>query len=357
LSSHDALPMSEVTKHRKIDAGTGLQPRGGLRVLWIENRSGVIVGKGDGSLYRYEAETCRLTAIAVARLPIWRRLVGASRLGARLMRQTPRCMVVTSRGTIIWVAGGCIWRKPVGQPVLRSYVFRSGHGPLFLAESRNGDIYWGDYIARQVPQSSGVYRSSNDGLSWDEIHRFSTAQIRHVHGMFWDPESEAVCLTTGDDAHECALWRLEGSVPKVIVGGSSRFRIVQPVFTESHILFGTDVPGEPCHLYAVDRKTRQVDRLAAVRGPVFYGTLAGRFVVFSTVVEPLHPGDHAAIYVADRSDLHFSESLALKKDHWDMRLFQYGQVYLPLNNNPDPELWFSPCSTTNDGRLFRCRLN
>jgi hypothetical protein len=325
--------------------------------MWIDRDQSVILATDDAGLKRYVPQTGGLIPLANPVVPFFRRLASHHRLGARLLRHAARATLITPRGTLLWVAGGALWRHAsTGDSVSCVRRYGEGHGPLFLAQSVTGEIYWADYIALRTPRATGVYMSSDDGASWTEIHRFTPAQIRHVHGCFWDEFTQSIWLTSGDAPHESALWRMENGRPLQVAGGSSLFRIVQPVFTPTHILFGTDVPGQPCHLHSLCRKTGQVAEITAVPSPVFFGTRVGNWAAFTTVAEPLHPCRGAALIVGRLSSMDFRELLLLPKDRWNMRLFQYGQIYLPQNNQADSKLWLTPCATSHDGNLFSVSL-
>jgi len=331
--------------------------RESVRVLWIDVDESLILATDDGSLKRYIPATGELLGLARPRVSIAKRLIAQHRLGARFLRQAARTALVTHRGTLLWVASGALWRKPHnGETIQCVRRFSEGHGPLFLAQTPTGQIYWADYIALRVPRPTGVYVSEDDGASWQEIHRFAPTEIRHSHGAFWDETTQSVWLTSGDAPHESALWRLDQGRPVQVAGGTSLFRIVQPVFTPTHVLFGTDVPGRDCYLHAWDRKTGEVTNLAATPGPVFFGTRVGDWAAFTTVVEPLHPCRGAALFVGRISTMDFREVLLLPKDRWHMRLFQYGQIHLPQNTGAGSKLWLTPCATSHDGALFSLTL-
>jgi hypothetical protein len=158
-------------------------------------------------------------------------------------------------------------------------------------------------------------------------------------------------MTTGDEPYESALWTLDDNVPEVVVGGRSIFRIVQPVFTEDDIYFGTDTPGDQCGIYRMSRATLIPQLLRGTSGPTFFGTSVGGQIVFSTVVEPGHPTNHACLF-SSKDGSNFQESLILHKDRWPMRLFQYGQIHMPCNTYPGNQIWFSPCALERDGQLL-----
>lgn len=321
------------------------------RPLWVEANGHLLLGDDAGAIKRFDPVSGSLHAELPSPYPLSKRLFSRSRLAARLLRLIPRAFVRLPSGTSLWVAGGHLWRFATGDQQAQAIMtFTAGHGPLFLALTPNGSVVFGDYVATRAKLPSAIRRSEDDGRTWSVVYEFSADRIRHVHGAFWDPYAGAVCLTTGDADHEAGLWTLEQDVPRLIAGGRALYRVVQPVFTPDAIVFGTDTPGDDCGIYRLSRADGSVRQLIATRGPVFFGTTAGSSIAFSTVVEPGHPEANAGLYVGNATG-DFHEALTLRKDRWDMRLFQYGQVHLPANSSAHERIWFTPCATSSDNRL------
>lgn len=335
--------------HRWQDAH-GHEVRG--RPLWVRDDGSLLLGRDDGGISHFDPITKNLCSLTASPYTLGRQALAVSRLAARLLRMVPRAVVQLPSGALLWVAGKQLWRLDPGeqQPV-STFRFEAGSGPLFLALEPAGSVVFGDYVATSEKRPSVVYRSIDEGRSWQTLYEFSASRIRHVHGAFWDPFAGHICLTTGDADHEAGLWKLEGDEPVLIAGGRSLFRVVQPVFTAASIFFGTDTPGENCGIYRMSRRDGHVDFLQPTRGPVFFGTSAGDCLAFTTVVEPGHPERSAALYTGDIEG-HFQEAVVLSKDFYGMRFFQYGQIHLPANNNTRPRLWFAPCATNDDHQLF-----
>jgi len=324
----------------------------GARILWCEPDGALLLGTDDGEIVRWSAGGTE--SIASSPLSISLRAIGRSRLASRLLRQGPRAFVRTAKGTLVWTAADRMWRLPAGSdhPSL-CFAFPIGHGPLFMAATPDGKVYWGDYVARRERHPSCIYCSSDDGQTWQVVFRFEGHVVRHIHGIFWDDHGSQLWLTTGDDGDESALWTLNSDRPEPVASGD-RFRIVQPVFTAGHVLFGMDVPGGRNYLCAMDRRTGKVEELIPTIGPVFFGHRAGSDAAFSTSIEPLHEATESALYVGNMQTLEFREVLRLEKDRWPMRLFQYGQLFLPQNSAASG-IWFTPCATTHDGHLVKYR--
>lgn len=326
------------------------------RPMWVDDDGSVLLGRDDGGISHYNPTSKTVKSIVASPYGIGKRLISFNHLSARLFRMVPRCFLRLSSGSLLWVAGKSLWRyDPARGYSVSTYNFKVGSGPLFLAQSPDGKIFFGDYIATRDRQPSHVRVSCDDGQTWQILYRFPMSRIRHVHGVFWDPFAGCIVLTTGDADHEAGIWILDGDVPKVLAGGRSLYRVVQPVFTADSIIFGTDTPGEDCAIYKMSRNNCRVELLHPTRGPVFFGAAFDKYFAFTTVVEPGHLEQSAALYVGDTLGK-FKEVLVLPKDRYNMQLFQYGQIYLPANESKSDQLWFTACATKNDHHLCSCKI-
>lgn len=85
------------------------------------------------------------------------------------------------------------------------------HGSRSIG-SKNGTTMYANY-ALNAPKTniqerieSSVYRSTDDGMSWQRT--FSTKEIRHFHTLQPDPGKEGVWwLTSGDVSDACRIWQ------------------------------------------------------------------------------------------------------------------------------------------------------
>jgi hypothetical protein len=327
------------------------------RPLWILENGDILLGGDAGGIARFSPNTGVLQLVCGSPFSTRVRVAALSRLGARLLRLGPRAFVLSDHGTMIWTAGGRLWRCPQGESLGTSILgFEYGSGPLFLAKSSDNILYFGDYVATRERHQSRVWSSHDDGQSWEVAAEFAIDRVRHIHGVFWDSYSKQLWLTTGDSDSESGLWVLDGGHAREVVGGSQRFRIVQPVFSAGAIYFGTDTPGQNCGIYRLDRLTLKAELLEPTCGPTFFGTRTSGHIIFSTVVEPGHPVDQAALYVGDETNGAFAEVSSFVKDRWHMQLFQYGQIFLPANAGAGETLFFTPCATSGDYRLHELGL-
>jgi len=227
-----------------------------------------------------------------------------------------------------------------------------GSRPLVLCQAADV-FYYGEYRSNPGSSAVHIWQWQEGDSSWSPVWRFDG--VRHVHGVFHDPYSKAIWVTTGDRDSEVGIWRTDDGFSTLtkVVGGSQQFRAVQLLFTTENIYFGSDTPDEENFIYRMDRATLNVECLAAVGGSVFYGCKVGEKLFFSTAVEPsrINSENHAEVWRSDNG-LDWYKFLKFKKDIWSMKYFQYGQVFFPAGPGDDKHLYCTPFATRGHGKTF-----
>lgn len=180
--------------------------------------------------------------------------------------------------------------------------------------------------------------------------------VRHVHGIFVDPYSSNLWVTTGDENDESAIWRSTDGFRTVerIISGSQQTRVVGLLFTKDHIYFGSDSERESNYLWRLERNTLKTEMLCYVDGSVLGAGYACGGMCFSTAVEPSNANSSksAALWWS-RDGEQWTRLRSFKKDVWPMRLFQYGQIMIPAGPGHPNYLWATPFATEGDQSAIR----
>ena len=228
-----------------------------------------------------------------------------------------------------------------------------GSRPLSLC-AVGGTFYYGEY--RSNPERSPVHVWSwrFGDSAWSKSWVFE--DIRHVHGVFHDPYTGAVWVTTGDTDAESAIWRTDDNFATLerIAGGNQQFRVVQLIFTPCHIYFGSDAPNETNFIYRMDKNGQNLEQMALVGGSVFYGISVGESLFFSTAVEPskVNQTRFAEVWRSDNGT-EWKLFASFAKDFLPMKFFQYGQVFFPSGTGDGNNLWITPFATKDHGMTFK----
>ena len=211
-----------------------------------------------------------------------------------------------------------------------------GGRPLNVAVIDN-NLWYGEYRSNPDRQTVGIY--SFNGRA--QRREYSLANVRHIHGVFKDPYSSAIYITTGDSDSEAGIWRLSEKGLNLVVGGSQQYRAVQLLFTADHIYFGTDTPLEKNFIYKIHKVSLVLTLESPVSSSIFYGTKVQDTLFFATVVEP------SEVNLAQSSELWIKYEdrwvcmKKFKRDRLPLKFFQYAQIIFPsYSSYSQPYLWF-----------------
>jgi hypothetical protein len=224
-----------------------------------------------------------------------------------------------------------------------------GSRPMLICSSKK-TFYYGEYRSNSERSKIHIYRLDFDLQKWVIAWHFTN--VRHVHGIFHDPFTDSIWVTTGDSNEEASIWRTDDDFSTLInvLGGSQQYRAVQLLFTSTHIYFGSDAPSERNNLYRISRSDKSVELLSPVGGSVFYGCIVSSHIYFSTAVEPSIVNNYPYSEVwCSKDGVHWKKIFEYKKDFLSMRFFQYGQVYFPAGAGSGGTLFMSPFSTQMHG--------
>lgn len=274
------------------------------------------------------------------------------RLGRRLGRAGFHHLGLAGKDSGVAIANRHVFSLIPGEYKLTGGEPVAGSRPLKLCVGKDA-VYYGEY--RGNPERSPVHVWAADAkeMIWRPVWRFEN--VRHVHGVFFDPYTGAYWVTTGDEDNESAIWMSPDGFKSLekIVGGSQRFRAIQLLFTNKYVYFGSDAPHEKNYIYRMDREGRSVEKLAEVGGSVFHGCKVGDKLFFSTAVEPSRVNSSRYAEVWGSADgINWRVVQRFKKDIWPMKYFQYGQVLFPAGPGDGKHLWMTPFAAKGDQRTF-----
>lgn len=228
-----------------------------------------------------------------------------------------------------------------------------GSRPLRVCKTEN-NIFYGQYCPNPERRPIELWQSSDDGLTWKSA--FSFDNIRHIHGVFRNPLDHSIWVTTGDNDDESAIFRAADEHQldfQPILGGSQQTRVIDVLFGDEFIYFGSDAPNEQNWIYRCRFDGSGLEPLQAVSGTVFHaGNFAGQ-LYFSTAREPssVNKSNQVELWRSS-SDASFEKVWFDKKDNWSMKYFQYGQIIFPAGPGTGNELWASSFATNNDQKSF-----
>jgi hypothetical protein len=299
----------------------------------------------DGKIFKHNNEDIRFEYLF--NLPVHTRLEFLSyknNLISRLLRNGLHHLAPLSTNIYAFIYNKRVCVVENNDIVLDQQIL--GSRPLSF-EKIGDKILFGEY--RSNPERSGVSVFSierNDIFSIKKLYTFNG--IRHIHGIYQDPFSDIIYITTGDEDSEAAIYKTDDffkSIERVIYG-SQQTRTIKLLFDEEYIYFGSDAPHEKNYLYKLNKRNNNITRLTSVGSSVFHGCKINNWFFFSTAIEPskVNKTKYAEVWASPDGN-NWKCILRFKKDILPMRYFQYGQIFFPNGPGDGENLWISPFAT------------
>lgn len=211
-------------------------------------------------------------------------------------------------------------------------VIAKGSRPMNLCQAKNGAIYYGEYCYNPTREEMRIFRSPDNGDSWEVAYTFGNGEINHIHGLFVDPYSDKLWVATGDDDCACIFGYTEDGFKTFVrcYKGSQQYRVCQPLFTPDKIIFATDSQYEQNYIRAIDRTTGEVKNIQAIQGSGIYGVQFGDKMMISTTVEPskVNLDRHSHVWFSANGK-EWKELASYEKDIFPMTYFQFGSILFP----------------------------
>ena len=156
-----------------------------------------------------------------------------------------------------------------------------------ITEDNNGNVYYGEYTRNPLKDSISIYRSSDDGQTWEVYYSFDKGSIRHIHSLQYDKYSSRVWVTTGDLDNECMIGFFDiNDKFHILFKGSQKYRCVSLLFTEEYIYWAMDDSSSQNYIYCYERKGSNAYKVCPIDGPAYYSKiLTDDSRIFETAVE------------------------------------------------------------------------
>lgn len=141
------------------------------------------------------------------------RLIGTFRLSRQALRIGIHHLLPLVNGNILVTAKRKTYILDTDGRVVNIFQGYQGNKPGHqgVCLTPDGTIFFGEYLLnsdRSKPVN--LYRSTDNGMSFQIINTFPAGDIRHIHFIKWDPYEKCLWLGTGDygdNNHENRLYR------------------------------------------------------------------------------------------------------------------------------------------------------
>lgn len=287
------------------------------------------------------------------------RLISRFRLSRQALRLGIHHLLLLNNGNLLVTAKRKTYILDKNGKIVNIFQGYQGNKPGHqgVCVTPDGIVFFGEYILNsERDKELNLYRSTDNGLTFEIIKTFPAGDIRHIHFIKWDPYEKCLWLGTGDygeNNSENRLYRSDdnGDSWELIGSGSQDWRAIGITFTPTHLVWGTDAGSCPdtVHLVRMDRKTRELEVIEDFEGPCHgCASYADGRVFFSTGIEG---GENEK---DNKARLKFFDGekteniMELEKDIWPL-LIQYGVMRFPLNTDSCSRVVFTTMGLKHNG--------
>ena len=202
-----------------------------------------------------------------------------------------------------------------------------------LCKLPNGDLCFGEYGSNNDRKSVPIYKSKDNGLTWDVVYEFSENSIKHIHIVKYDAFSDTIWCCTGDNDGEnkIVLFDNNFNLLEILGDGSQLYRTCDLFFSEEKVIWLMDSPNEKSFVISFDRRLKTISKGQELVGPVWYSAqLCENLFIAATSVEPGYSMDHKSVQILLSNDLiNWKSIISFKKDIFPIDYFKYGVVAFP----------------------------
>lgn len=311
----------------------------------------------DGNVYGCVRQTiiqstdCGRTWKPVTQIPGRgiRRVLGTTRLGARLARYEVRaCVQLEGGGFVASNRENVFFAKP-GEAVMRPTRMDVGQQPLSppmcVYAGPDNRVIWGEYDSRdRHGKPVRVFVSDDGGATHDVAYVFEGGSILHVHNFLFDARLDKYWILVGDKKHEPGIGLMSRDCREIewVGRGSQVFRAVEVFDFGDRLVYGTDTELEPNRIVSLDKSSGKVREIQPIEGSCIYACRFGKYYAITTSVEPsgVNRSRMAALYLSTDGE-NWARVFQAEKDRWHPIYFQFGSIVLPRGESTDDTIVFS----------------
>ncbi|MDZ4684903.1 MAG: hypothetical protein SH850_07405 [Planctomycetaceae bacterium] len=325
--------------HRQLPKDVRSQP--GLRVLYRDGRQ--LFGARGAQVVVSDDEGRNWTPVARLVLPAsfaWTSQVRwLERLARTEIYKLQRCgdfLVAISRGGVY--AG-----KLSSGRLNISYRVTRGSRPISLAVSPTLEAFFGEYHANSERGPIRIY-GTRDFQHWRVAHEFPAGDVRHIHGITYDPHADCFWVTTGDSDQESGILRCSTDFSEVrwIRRGAQRYRACAIRCLPEGLLYATDTEVEKNSVYFLSRDGRELRELQGIESSSIHLGAFGEWTFFSTLCEPTAVNDGRQLHIWGTRDQQRLVKLAVFEKDDLPHVFQFGSASFPDGETaPSSQIIFS----------------
>lgn len=295
------------------------------------------------------------------------RLLSCHRLTSQLLRIDLRNLLPLKNGNLLVTAKRKTYIVAPDGKIVNVWTDFKGNKPVHqgVCMTPDGTVFFGEYLLNtDRNEEVRLWRSADNGITWEVVKTFAKGEIRHIHFIKWDEYEKCIWMGTGDygDGNkECRLYRSKdnGDYWSLIGQGSQDWRAIGICFTEKELIWGTDAGTCPdtVHFIRMDRKTFQIEVVQDFEGPCHgCGSYKDGRAFFSTGIEGGENEKDRFARLKEYKNGKCETVLLLEKDMWPL-ILQYGVMRFPLGSDQCDRVVFTAMGLKGHGESIMMEVN
>lgn len=254
-------------------------------------------------------------------------------------------------------------KSPVSENFRVVHNLRFGNKPCLkgICIDGNGFIYYGEYSSsRKRENPVAVFRSIDNGNSFEIISEFAPGEVRHIHFIQWDRFGQCLWMGTGDQENECKILCSDndGKSWNLVGFGSQLWRSVGLMFTEKYIYWGTDSGGSyagtwKSRVVRMNRETRQIEEVFFLPGPCHGSAILknGLMVIGTGIEKGANEVDGKAHIFVSRDGVSWHDVASWSKDNFPL-IISFGLIHFPHGLENSELLHFTALGLSGYGEVY-----
>jgi hypothetical protein len=141
-----------------------------------------------------------------------------------------------------------------------------------LTDDPQGAIYFGEYTTEPGAHPVCVWKSADEGRTWQKTFEFPAGTVRHIHTVQFDPYEGAIWVGTGDRDEHCYVGTSHDGAGSFrwVVQGTQKCRTCGFAFFPDVVLWGMDTGREPNRLIRLQRDQGTIESHAQLPDATYY---------------------------------------------------------------------------------------
>ena len=221
-------------------------------------------------------------------------------------------------------------------------------------------IVFGEYGSNEKNEDVPIWRSVNDGRNWKIIKKIEN--IKHIHGIYNDPFSNDLWISTGDLDGQCNLFQVidkNFDNLKRYGDGTQLWRPVSINFTKRELIWGMDSNLQTSFIIHFNRKTKTINKSIDLPGPSWYSKMLNEsenLMQTSVEIGAGSKSNYAHIFFSNDMQ-NWKSVVKFKKDFFPMKLFKFGVIAFAEGKQSSKDfIFFGEALNNIDGKIFKARI-